>query len=211
LISVGSEVQILPGPPTGSRWPPVVCRRSMPKMVCRPGMPDWACRRRFAGGDVAQLGEHLLCKQGVVGSNPIISTTPAGVGCERGLRPAAWGLPLLGFASLGVCLWSVCLWSVCLWSVCLRLSPARQVIAGAAAGVWAGVIDRHSEAKVRCWRVVGTGCPDDGPIAVMGAIRQGWRCFVLCQGESGSGASLGACDVCRVVWPGGHPAVRLHV
>ena len=26
-------------------------------------------------GDVAQLGEHLLCKQGVVGSNPIVSTS----------------------------------------------------------------------------------------------------------------------------------------
>ncbi len=25
-------------------------------------------------GDVAQLGEHLLCKQGVVGSIPIVST-----------------------------------------------------------------------------------------------------------------------------------------
>jgi hypothetical protein len=38
---------------------------------------------RFAGradgalgaGAVAQLGEHLLCKQGVVGSNPISSTS----------------------------------------------------------------------------------------------------------------------------------------
>jgi hypothetical protein len=28
-------------------------------------------------GDVAQLEEHLLCKQGVVGSSPIISTTTA--------------------------------------------------------------------------------------------------------------------------------------
>ena len=27
-------------------------------------------------GGVAQLGEHLLCKQGVVGSNPIVSTIP---------------------------------------------------------------------------------------------------------------------------------------
>ena len=27
-------------------------------------------------GDVAQLGEHLLCKQGVVGSIPIVSTCP---------------------------------------------------------------------------------------------------------------------------------------
>ena len=29
--------------------------------------------RRYGG--VAQLGEHLPCKQGVMGSNPIISTT----------------------------------------------------------------------------------------------------------------------------------------
>ena len=28
-------------------------------------------------GAVAQLGEHLLCKQGVVGSNPSSSTKPA--------------------------------------------------------------------------------------------------------------------------------------
>src|SRR5207245_9964262 len=27
-------------------------------------------------GDVAQLGEHLLCTQGVSGSNPLISTSP---------------------------------------------------------------------------------------------------------------------------------------
>ncbi len=27
-------------------------------------------------GGVAQLGEHLLCKQGVIGSNPFISTSP---------------------------------------------------------------------------------------------------------------------------------------
>ncbi len=30
------------------------------------------------GGDVAQLGEHLLCKQGVTGSIPVISTTFGG-------------------------------------------------------------------------------------------------------------------------------------
>ena len=37
-------------------------------------------------GDVAQLVEHLLCKQGVVGSSPIVSTKcPAqkGFGCSR--------------------------------------------------------------------------------------------------------------------------------
>ena len=31
-------------------------------------------------GGVAQLGEHLPCKQGVMGSNPIISTIPE---CEK--------------------------------------------------------------------------------------------------------------------------------
>ena len=33
--------------------------------------------REGAVGGVAQLGEHLLCKQGVVGSNPIVSTKRA--------------------------------------------------------------------------------------------------------------------------------------
>lgn len=31
--------------------------------------------KRKAEGAIAQLGEHLLCKQGVVGSSPITSTT----------------------------------------------------------------------------------------------------------------------------------------
>ena len=33
-------------------------------------------------GGIAQLGEHLLCKQGVIGSIPIISTS-AGQGLEE--------------------------------------------------------------------------------------------------------------------------------
>ena len=38
-------------------------------------------------GAVAQLGEHLLCKQGVVGSIPISSTRRwAGVGARWGAR-----------------------------------------------------------------------------------------------------------------------------
>ena len=37
------------------------------------------CIQHFAlnYGGVAQLGEHLPCKQGVMGSNPIISTSPS--------------------------------------------------------------------------------------------------------------------------------------
>ena len=34
-------------------------------------------RETFSNGGVAQLGEHLPCKQGVVGSNPFISTMSA--------------------------------------------------------------------------------------------------------------------------------------
>ncbi len=30
------------------------------------------------GGDIAQLGEHLLCKQGARGSNPLVSTNGTG-------------------------------------------------------------------------------------------------------------------------------------
>ena len=34
---------------------------------------DALCSIEYGG--VAQLGEHLLCKQGVIGSNPFISTS----------------------------------------------------------------------------------------------------------------------------------------
>ena len=53
-------------------------------------------------GGVAQLGEHLLCKQGVVGSNPIVST--------RGVSAGGWGGLPMGLSREGVwdrlgCLW----------------------------------------------------------------------------------------------------------
>ena len=34
-------------------------------------------KNKHTNGGVAQLGEHLPCKQGVMGSNPIISTRSA--------------------------------------------------------------------------------------------------------------------------------------
>ena len=60
MISVGSEVQILPGPPA-----PV-------------GPGAWFAPDGVFHGDIAQLVEHLLCKQGVTGSNPVgsIFTAP---------------------------------------------------------------------------------------------------------------------------------------
>ena len=46
-------------------------------------------------GGVAQLGEHLLCKQGVIGSNPFISTSPAeGNGGSRKHKRARGKPPL---------------------------------------------------------------------------------------------------------------------
>ena len=40
----------------------------------RPVNPQKACFLRHASGGVAQLGEHLPCKQGVSGSIPLVST-----------------------------------------------------------------------------------------------------------------------------------------
>ena len=40
-------------------------------------------------GDVAQLVEHLLCKQGVTGSNPVISIAIHRVACRRNVTAAA--------------------------------------------------------------------------------------------------------------------------
>ena len=40
-------------------------------------------------GGVAQLGEHLLCKQGVVGSSPITSTDRRSDNRDQGSEPMA--------------------------------------------------------------------------------------------------------------------------
>ena len=72
---MGSEVQVFPGPPFAyaneglGRWNEADAER---------------CRTRIYPGDradgaVAQLGEHLLCKQGVSGSIPLSSTKSIGV------------------------------------------------------------------------------------------------------------------------------------
>jgi hypothetical protein len=73
LISVGSEVQVFPGPPfaigrCGSGM------KDLTRKVAEPGKPG-----DRADGAVAQLGEHLLCKQGVSGSIPLSSTKSIGV------------------------------------------------------------------------------------------------------------------------------------
>src|ERR1700721_4293903 len=94
-------------------------------------------------GGVAQLGEHLLCKQGVVGSNPIVSTS---------------------------------------------------FTTGVMAAVSADVSQRRVGIRC-CWRCVETALA--APVVCSfglrpEGVRPRWGCDVLCQGESGSGASLGA-------------------
>jgi hypothetical protein len=53
-----------------------------------PPVCGWALGQRINGG-VAQLGEHLLCKQGVIGSIPFTSTT-------SGIRGQGSGISNLG-------------------------------------------------------------------------------------------------------------------
>jgi hypothetical protein len=98
LISVRSEVQILPGPPLTQR-----CAASFPCRAAHAGGASAvAAARRNQGcaGGVAQLGERLLCKQEVIGSIPFTSTTdrtmPSNVRSKRdggalGARESAGG------------------------------------------------------------------------------------------------------------------------
>ena len=56
-----------------------------------------ACPSFHRSGAVAQLGEHLLCKQGVVGSIPSGSTNTRWcrevIRSSQDLRPPGFGLP----------------------------------------------------------------------------------------------------------------------
>ena len=154
MISVGSEVQILPGPP--DQWSVISGQRSGARRL--PALLTADRRHLSAEGGVAQLGEHLLCKQGVVGSIPIVSTK---ISCCR-----VWGCHALSR-----------------W----RSWPSYRGIS-------------------EIGEVMGLARSAPGALPAV---------FVLCQGESGSGASLGACDRSRSVvakpWFDGGPVVRLHV
>jgi hypothetical protein len=86
LISVRSEVQILPGPPLTQRCASqsedaalgqARARLFLNRAAHAGGASTAAAARRNQGcaGGVAQLGERLLCKQEVIGSIPFTSTT----------------------------------------------------------------------------------------------------------------------------------------
>ena len=72
-------------PPFYGEWYPVITNRSYRGAESKKSLlfNFWGARRTdgITRGGVAQLGEHLPCKQGVMGSNPIISTKRTE--CER--------------------------------------------------------------------------------------------------------------------------------
>ena len=75
LITVRSVVRVHNGP-RGARSPAQPsCGAGRSRQTGRPetSSADHSAGAVAAGGDVAQLAEHLLCKQGVGGSNPPIS------------------------------------------------------------------------------------------------------------------------------------------
>jgi len=72
LISVGSVVQVHPGPPKRLEVKTCVERVLISSLKARDGA-------------IAQLGEHLLCKQGVVGSIPTGSSNGERSGDKRQL------------------------------------------------------------------------------------------------------------------------------
>jgi hypothetical protein len=98
LISVGSEVQVLPGPfflrRGRGKIPRVGLRRrtttfwrdlrgsAAQRVGGRSGGLCWVrvpILRAERYGGIAQLVEHLLCKQGVIGSNPFASIFALGI------------------------------------------------------------------------------------------------------------------------------------
>ena len=118
MISVGSEVRVLPGPPQSCR--------------------SWRSRGWPRHGGVAQLGEHLLCKQGVVGSIPITSTSSwcdgLGFGSVRrreevGFGTVSWITRVVG----GSCAWCCSAWlrpglRIGVWPCCWSFESVNQVL-----------------------------------------------------------------------------------
>jgi hypothetical protein len=117
-------------------------------------------------GDIAQLVEHLLCKQGVTGSNPVVSIIP-------GPRQR-----------------------MCSRSECKGIIPRMGVARSDTSFERISVrIDRlstpHCIARKGHEIVALSFFNKNGPPTLVPVQSAD---FVLCQGESGSGASLGACD-----------------
>ena len=82
-LRVGPRLVVKTGAKTGGAqpavWMEVHIGRSWLALMLLLAAPISGCPGRGCFGGVAQLGEHLLCKQGVVGSNPSVSMAVARV------------------------------------------------------------------------------------------------------------------------------------
>ncbi len=78
-------------------WNKIIPKRA------KEGLPSEASAKE---GDVAQLVEHLLCKQGVVGSIPSISTRFWGI--EVMLRRVSKNDPRISQMNADVCVFLIC-------------------------------------------------------------------------------------------------------
>jgi hypothetical protein len=136
--------------------------------------PDLSRQGGSKVGGVAQLGEHLLCKQGVVGSIPIVSTTRI---CLQMRRAGVHGDTRSASNDER-------------W----RRAAERAGI-GLYRGMFEfGVVTRRGIRSPVCGH------------AVLAAVLYGRG--GLCQCESGSGASLGACEQRSVFGLVNAPVVR---
>jgi hypothetical protein len=131
-------------------------------------------------GGVAQLGEHLLCKQGVIGSIPIVSiplVCMANEATPRSPHTAA--------------------------IVCLQTMRAAGVVLSEA------LVFVSRNVRIRFDHVPGQSVPGCVVMPFSDCPSCGWGDrVVLWKCESGSGASLGACDWRLVFGLVNDPVVR---
>jgi hypothetical protein len=179
LISVGSEVQILPGPPM---------RLLMGRWCLRPGDggfggPVWR-GRGFQVGGVAQLGEHLLCKQGVTGSIPVVSTNTS----EGSGEAVTVSIGTVRMRATIVCLQT------------MKAAPTGCVARTGKHWLYRGMSRIRFDHVAQAKRPGSCGHADEAVVRA--------TAIVLLKCESGSGASLGACDAKSVFGWAKRPVVQ---
>ena len=139
-------VRVHPDPPT---------RRSPPGSI--PGSRRISCRfavstagRRCKRGAVAQLGEHLLCKQGVTGSIPVSSTSSYLISpCSIVIPPMHTGLYYVCIGGLTVAVQSPSC-SLKIRESCWRLGFASGLAAGCISNVCQSFAENQSANESCC-------------------------------------------------------------
>ena len=183
---MGSEVQVLPGPPV----------LPLPTRFALVPFPP------SIQGDIAQLVEHLLCKQGVTGSNPVVSIIPGP--CSRSECEGI--IPRMAVARSDTAFLGSSIPHGCVDLDRIGTARSETSSSGCRPETWSEATPVPNCIARKGHEIVAALFFNKNSLAHVN--RRSIDDFVLCQGESGSGASLGACDgsgtVCRV-----RPVVRL--